>query len=236
MGTQARKFLAEFVGTFMLVFVGTAVATLTGTFGYDGAGSMLMISFAFGMTLMVLVWVIGPISGCHLNPAVTVAMTLSGRSQWSAMPSYIIAQVGGGIVASLVLLWLMSGLPAHDIASHGLGANGNPQAMSTLALLVWEIVLTALFLFTIFAATRDDATPGFAGLAIGGFLLIAHLVGAQLGDSSLNPARSLGPALFQGGEALNTVWIFIVGPIVGGIIGWLLYKGIYQSDGPQSNS
>lgn len=232
MGTQVRNYLAEFVGTFTLVFIGTAVATLTGTFGYEGAGSMLMISFAFGMTLMVLVWVIGPVSGCHINPAVTIAMALSGRAKWSDVPGYIISQLAGGIVASLVLLSLLSGLPAHDIASHGLGANGNPQGMSIFALLVWEVVLTALFLFTIFAATRDDAAPGFAGLTIGGFLLIAHLVGAQLGDSSLNPARSLGPALFQGGAALDAVWIFISGPIVGGIIGWLIYKAIYKSDGP----
>lgn len=236
MGTQVRNFLAEFVGTFTLVFIGTAVATLTGTFGYEGAGSMLMISFAFGITLMVLVWVIGPVSGCHINPAVTIAMALSGRAKWSEVPGYIVAQVAGGIVASLVLLSLLSGLPAYDIANHGLGANGNPQGMSTFALLLWEVVLTALFLFTIFAATREDATPGFAGLTIGGFLLIAHLVGAQLGDSSLNPARSLGPALFQGGAALNAVWIFISGPIVGGIIGWLIYKVIYKSDGALTDS
>lgn len=230
MTTPVRNYLAEFVGTFVLVFIGTAVATLTGTFGYETAASLLMISFAFGLTLMVLVWVIGPVSGCHINPAVTIAMAMSGRARWTDLPGYLVAQLLGGIVASLVLMALLSGLPAHDVGSHGLGANGNAQGMSTFALLLWEVLLTALFLFTIFAATRDDTNPGVTGLTIGGFLLIAHLVGAQLGDSSLNPARSLGPALLQGGAALGDVWIFIIGPIVGGIVGWIIYKGIYGAD------
>ena len=227
MSPTIRAYLAEFLGTFMLVFIGTAVATLQGgPLGDYGSGGLLMISFAFGGTLMVLVYVIGPVSGCHLNPAVTIPMVISGRLPGSQAAGYILSQFGGGLAASLVLRLLLSGLPAFH-AGQPIGANGNPHNMEKWALLGWELILTALFLFTIFSATRKDFTPGFTALAIGGFLFIAHLVGAQLGDSSLNPARSLGPALVQGGAAVTDVWIFCVGPVIGGIVGWFLYKVVY---------
>ena len=121
----------------------------------------------------------------------------------------------GALVASLVLLAIVGGIPGYELGSNGLGANGNPRQMGAFSLLLLELVMTALFLVVILGATRDDAAPGVAGIAIGGYLFVAHLVGAQLGDASLNPARSLGPALVQGGAALANVWIFIVGPIVG---------------------
>ena len=231
MDRSVRNYIAEFLGTFALVFIGTAVATLTGIIpGHDGA-RWLEISFAFGGTLMVLVWVIGPVSGCHINPAVTIPMALAGRLKWADVPGYIIAQLAGALVASGILIALLKGFTnpelTYSLAEHGVGANGNPQGMATGALLGWEVILTALFLFTIFTATRQGATPGFEGLAIGGFLFVAHLVGAQLGDSSLNPARSFGPALIQGGDALRDLWIFIVGPLIGGIIGWVLYKIVH---------
>lgn len=246
-----RCYIAEFLGTFTLVFIGTAVAVLSGmdNMGFHAA-RWLEISFAFGFTLMVLVWVIGPVSGCHVNPAVTIPMALSGRLKWTLAPGYIIAQLIGGIAASVVLAFLLNGapkinehfkgLPGYLQATNGLGANGNrpllptqgtpppaPEQMGDLILLAWEAVLTALFVFSIFAATRKDANPAAAGLTIGGFLFVAHLIGAQLGDSSLNPARSLGPALVQMDDALNIVWVFIVGPIIGGIVGWLFYKVTY---------
>ena len=231
MNSSVRNYIAEFLGTFALVLIGTAVATLTGLVpGHDGA-RWLEISFAFGGTLMILVWVIGPVSGCHINPAVTIAMALAGRMKWGHVPGYIIAQLAGALVASTVLLALLKGFtdPAltYSLADHGLGANGNPRKMAEGALLCWEVLLTALFLFTIFSATREGATPGFEGLAIGGYLFVAHVVGAQLGDSSLNPARSFGPALLQGGDAMKVLWIFIVGPIIGGIFGWILYKIVH---------
>ena len=222
-----RAYLGELIGAFTLVFIGTSVATLQGFLSGYGDTGWLGISFAFGGTLMVLVWVIGPVSGCHINPAVTIAMALSGRLPWSQVPGYVISQCIGAIVASVVLLLLLGGIPGYDVTQNGLGANGNPRNMGIGSLLGWEVVLTALFLYTIFTATRDDAPAGFAGLAIGGFLFVAHLVGAQLGDSSLNPARSLGPALVQGGDAVGVLWVFIVGPIVGGILGWLLYKTLH---------
>lgn len=227
MSGDVRKYFAEFLGTFTLVFVGTAVATLQGSLSGYGDTGWLGISFAFGFTLMVLVWAVGPVSGCHVNPAVSIAMALAGRLPKTRLLGYVLAQCAGALAASAVLLALLKGLPGYDAARHGLGANGNPRGMSTGALFGWELVMTALFLFAIFAATRKDATPGIAGLAIGGFLFVAHLVGAQLGDASLNPARSLGPAILAGGEAMSILWLFIAAPIAGGILGWLLYRFTY---------
>ena len=226
-----KAYLAEFIGTFALVFIGTAVATLQGpgvlSESGHGAAGWLGISFAFGFTLMVLVMVIGPVSGCHVNPAVTLPMALCGRLEKSQVLGYIISQLLGALAASAVLYALLTGLPDYVIATHGLGANGNPEKMSIGALFGWEVVLTALFLFTIFTATRSDAPANLAPFAIGGFLFVAHLVGAHLGDSSLNPARSLGPAIVQGGDALKIVWVFVAAPIVGGLIGWKLHDLIY---------
>ena len=227
----AKSYIAELLGTFTLVFVGTAVATLQGGMleGYGSTG-WLGISLAFGGTLTVLVLVIGPVSGCHINPAVTIAMAASGRLEKSKIGGDQIAQGFGEILASVVLLALLKGIPGYELSSHGLGANGNPRGMTIASLFGWELVMTALFLFTIFAATRSDVPGGFASIAIGGFLFIAHLVGAQLGDSSLNPARSLGPALLCGGQALSVLWVFIAAPIVGGLLGFGLYKTVYGSD------
>jgi aquaporin Z len=248
MDKAIRCYFAEFLGTFALVFVGTAVAVLSGMENLAPHGARwLEIAFAFGFTLMVLVWVIGPVSGCHVNPAVTIPMVLSGRLKWTLAPGYILAQCIGGIAASVVLAALLNGspkisshfdgLPGYLQATNGLGANDNrelvkapnqpKEKMGDLVLLGWEAVLTSLFVFSILAATRKDANQAAAGLAIGGFLFVAHLVGAQLGDSSLNPARSLGPALVQADGALASLWIFTVGPIVGGIVGWLFYKVVY---------
>ena len=221
-----KAYLAEFIGTFALVFIGTAVATLQGYLGHGAAG-WLGISFAFGFTLMVLVMVIGPVSGCHVNPAVTLPMALSGRLEKSQALGYIISQLLGALAASAVLYALLTGLPDYKLADHGLGANGNPEKMGIGALFGWEVVLTALFLFTIFTATRKGAPANLAPFAIGGFLFVAHLVGAHLGDSSLNPARSLGPAIVQGGDALKIVWVFVAAPLVGGLIGWKLHDLIY---------
>jgi aquaporin Z len=224
MSREARSILAELIGTFTLVFMGTAVATLQGFMdGWQDTG-WLAISFAFGGTLLVLVYAIGPVSGCHVNPAVTIAMALGGRLDWKRVPGYVIAQCVGAILASCALLALLKGLPTYDVTQHGLGANGNPTGMADASLIAWEVALTALFLFTIFSVTRSDATPGIQGLAIGGFLFLAHLVGAQFGDSSVNPARSLGPAVVLGGDALKVLWIFIVGPVAGGVLGWVLYR------------
>ncbi len=230
MNPNIRSYFAELIGTFTLVFIGTAVATLQGTLSGYGNTGWLGISCAFGFTLMVLVWVIGPVSGCHINPAVTIAMALGGRMKPAQVPGYLISQCLGAIGASAVLLFLLKGLPPaiYQLEQNGLGANGNPREMLTSALFGWEVIMTALFLFTILSATRKDVPAGVTGLAIGGFLFVAHLVGAQLGDSSLNPARSLGPALFVGGDALRLLWVFMVAPIIGGIIGLLMFRVAYE--------
>jgi aquaporin Z len=227
MNQAFRSYIAEFLGTFTLVFIGTAVATLQGMYKHDPVGN-LEIALAFGFTLMVLVWVLGPVSGCHINPAVTLPMAMSGRFPWSRVPGYFIAQFAGATAASGVLLFLMKGINTYQPEIHGLGANGNPKNMQIAQLFGFELVLTALFLMTIFSTTRRDAIRGFEGWAIGGFLMVAHLIGAQLGDSSLNPARSFGPALFEGAKALNVLWVFIVAPFVGGIIGWRLFALIHD--------
>ncbi len=222
-----RKYTAEFIGTFALVFFGTGVATLQGFLDYGDAG-YLAICAAFGGTLAILVLTIGPVSGCHVNPAVTIPMALSGRLPAALVPGYVVAQCTGAIAASGALYALLGAIPGYSLGDHGLGANTNPQEMAVWSLLAFEVILTALFLLTIFAVTRPDAAPGFAAIAIGGFLFVAHLLGAPLGDSSLNPARSLGPALFVGGPATGILWIFVVGPILGGIAGWLGYKFVYN--------
>jgi aquaporin Z len=227
MVNTVRKYVAEFVGTFTLVFIGTAVATLQG-FLDQGPVGWIGISLAFGFTLGVLVLVVGPVSGCHINPAVTLPMAASGRLSWSLVPGYLLSQLAGATAASLALLALLQGIPGYDLTQHGLGANGNPLGASTGSLFGWELLMTALFLFTIFAATRGDAPAGFAAIAIGGFLFVAHLVGAPLGDSSLNPARSLGPALFVKGAALKILPVFLIAPVIGGLIGWQIYKIAYD--------
>jgi aquaporin Z len=226
MNANIRSYIAEFLGTFVLVFIGTSVATLQG-FLNQGPAGWLGTAFAFGFTLMVLVWTVGPVSGCHVNPAVTIAMGLAGRMKRNLILGYLVAQVLGALAASAVLLILMQGMPGYDLATHGLGANGNPHSMTVWAMFGWEMVMTAIFLCVILSATREGVPLVLSGLAIGGFLFVAHLVGVPLGDSSLNPARSIGPALLQGGAAVKVLWIFIAGPIVGGIIGWQAHNLVY---------
>lgn len=228
MNENVRSYLAELVGTFTLVFVGTMVATLQGFLTGYGDTGWLGISFAFGITLMILVWTIGPISGCHINPAVTLAMYIAKKIALGKAAIYVIVQVIGAILASLLVLVIVGGIPGFEFGITSIGANGNPRNIGTFPLILLEIVMTALFLLVILSATRDDKGPGIAGFAIGGYLLAAHLLGAQLGDASLNPARSLGPAIVQGGQALSIVWIFIVGPIIGAIIGWIIYRVLHK--------
>src|SRR5262245_19615251 len=150
MDKATNRWIAELIGTFTLVFIGTAVATLQGLTNQGSAG-WLGICFAFGFTLMVLVWTIGPVSGRHVNPAVTIAMALSGRQKWSEAACYILAQCAGAFLASFALLTLLKGIPSYSLSAHGLGANGNPLNMKAGALISWELIMTALFLFTIFS-------------------------------------------------------------------------------------
>ncbi|MGQ0694794.1 MAG: aquaporin, partial [Nitrospiraceae bacterium] len=224
----------ELIGTCTLVFIGTATAVFAGSgiLGPGGGMGILAIAFAFGFTLLVLVYAIGPTSGCHVNPAVTIAMLVARKIGVQDGIAYIIAQVIGAFLASLVLLGILSGVRGSTSAGiaeysrsvHGLGANDVPPFLSVSSALGFEVVLTALFLYVIFNATSSAAKPETAGLAIGGYLFVAHLIGVPLGDSSLNPARSIGPAILQGGTALVNVWVFIVAPIIGGLIGFVLFR------------
>ncbi len=226
--------LAELIGTFTLVFVGTATAVFAGSgiLGSGGGMGILAIAFAFGFTLMVLVYAIGPISGCHVNPAVTIAMLVARKIGVQDGIAYIVTQIIGALLASAVLLGILSGVVGDTSAGiaeysrsvHGLGANDVPSFLSVGSAIGIEVVLTALFLYVIFNATSSAAKPETTGLAIGGYLFVAHLIGVPLGDSSLNPARSIGPAVFQGGTSLANLWVFIVAPIIGGLIGYALYR------------
>jgi len=218
--------IGELIGTFTLVFVGTATAVFAGS-GILGEGKgmgILAIAFAFGFTLLVLVYAVGPISGCHINPAVTITMMVAGKIESSKAMLYIAAQIVGAILASLALMGILNGVTGYSLEAHGLGANDVPSFLSVQSAFALEVILTALFLFVIFNATSSRANPNAVGWTIGGYLFVAHLIGVPLGDSSLNPARSIGPAILQGGTALDNLWVFIVAPIIGGLLGMVLYK------------
>jgi len=214
------KYFAELIGTFVLVFIGTGSAVLEGH-----AIGFLGIAFAFGLSVLVMVYAIGPISGCHINPAISIAMLVAGKLSAKDTVGYIVAQAIGAILGSALLMIIAKGMPGYD---GSLGTNGygdlSPGKFSMQSGLISEIVLTFIFLIVIFGATSKKASAGFAGLAIGLSLVAIHLIGIPIDGLSVNPARSLAPALFVGGDALSQVWLFIVGPIAGGIIAAIVWK------------
>jgi aquaporin Z len=218
--------MAELVGTFVLVFGGCGSAVLAG----DKIG-FLGVSLAFGLSLLAMVYAIGPISGCHINPAVTVGLLLSKKLDARDAGGYIVAQVVGAVVASGVLLLIAKGLPTgYDPAVAGFAANGygahSPTGYGLGAALVVEIVLTALLVLTVLGATDITAPVGFAGLPIGLVLTLIHLVGIPVTNTSVNPARSIGPALFVGGWALGQLWLFLVAPLIGAVLAVGVYRAI----------
>ena len=219
-----QRYIAEFVGTFVLVFASCGAAVIAGeVIGFIG------VSFAFGLSLMAMVYAIGPISGCHINPAVTLGIILSKKMDAKHAPGYMLAQVLGAIVGAAVLMAIVQGAPGgYDAASAGFAANGygeySPGRYSMLAALITEIVLTFILVYTVLAATDIRAPVGFAGVAIGFVLTLVHLVGIPITNTSVNPARSIGPALFVGGWALEQLWLFIVAPFVGAAIAAMVYR------------
>jgi len=218
-----RKYSAEFIGTLALVFIGCGSAVIAGShIGFTG------IAFAFGLTVLAMVYAIGSISGCHINPAITVAMLVAGKIKAKDAVGYIIAQLVGGIAGAGILWTIASGNPNFSLTGNGLGQNGygvhSPDGYSLAACFIAEVALTALFLFVIFGSTHERAPKGFAGISIGFSLVLIHLVGIPITGTSVNPARSLGPAVFVGGDALAQVWLFIVAPIIGGIITALIWR------------
>lgn len=217
------KQVAEFLGTFTLVLFGCGSAVLAGAdIGLTG------ISFAFGLALIGMAYGIGPVSGCHINPAVSLGMVAAGRMTMSEAVKYIIAQIAGAIVAALVLLVIASGKADYNVATNGLGQNGWGTGYlgeyTVLAAFVFEVIATFLFTIVILGATSAGAPAAMAGLAIGLALVAIHLVGINITGVSVNPARSIGPALFAGTTALGQLWLFIVAPIVGALAAGIVFK------------
>jgi aquaporin Z len=218
-----KRSIAEFIGTFWLVFGGCGSAVIAAAFPALGIG-LLGVALAFGLTVLTMAFAIGHISGCHLNPAVTMGLVAGKRFPAKETLPYVVAQIGGAIVAAAVLFIIASGKPGFDVAA-GFAANGfgahSPGEYSLAACLIAEVVLTFMFLMIILGATDKRAPQGFAPIAIGLGLTLIHLVGIPITNTSVNPARSTGPALFVGGWAIQQLWLFWVAPIVGALIaGW----------------
>ncbi len=218
-----KKEIAEFIGTFTLVLFGCGSAVIAG-----GDIGLMGISFAFGLALIGMAYGIGPVSGCHINPAVSLGAVAAGRMQMGEAIRYIVAQTAGAIVAAGVLLTIASGKADYAIAENGLGQNGWGAGYlgeyNVMAAFVFEVVATFLFMVVILGATGAGAPAQFAGLAIGLALVVIHLVGINVTGVSVNPARSVGPALFVGGTAIAQLWLFIVAPIIGAVAAGLLFK------------
>jgi aquaporin Z len=230
-----RKLVAEFVGTFVLVFGGCGSAVFSAAFPNVGIG-LLGVSLAFGLTVLGCAYGLGHVSGCHLNPAVTVGLCAARRFEWKDLPGYVAAQLAGGIVAAGVLLLLLKGQPSgYDAAVGGLAANGygdhSPGHYGLVSALVAEVVFTFIFLTVILGATSKRAVAGFAGIPIGLTLTLVHLVGIPITNLSVNPARSTGPAIFVGGWALEQLWLFWLAPIVGAAAAGVLGAWLHE-DGP----
>jgi len=222
-----NKYAAEMIGTFVLVLIGCGSAVIAGSqIGFLG------ISLAFGFAVLAMVYAIGGISGCHINPAITIAMLVAGKIKLNDAVGYVLSQCVGAIAASAVLLLIMSGNPSYSLAVNGLGQNGYGPGYnggySIVSAFVAEVVLTMIFLLVVFGATSKGAPSGFAGIAIGISLVFIHLVGIPITGTSVNPARSLGPALIVGGNALAQLPVFLVAPIIGGVLAALIWGFVLE--------
>jgi aquaporin Z len=229
---EMKQYSAEFLGTFWLVLGGCGSAVLAAAFPNVGIG-LMGVALAFGLTVLTMAYAIGHISGCHLNPAVSVGLWAGGRFPASKLPPYIVAQVLGGIVAGAVLYVIASGAPGFDVskgfASNGYGAH-SPGGYSLLAALVSEVVMTMFFLLVILGATDKRAAAGFAPIAIGLALTLIHLISIPVTNTSVNPARSTGVALFVGDWAIGQLWLFWVAPIVGALLGAAIYHFVASEE------
>jgi aquaporin Z len=221
-----RKLTAEAIGTFWLTFAGCGSAVIAAGIPDIGIG-LLGVSLAFGLTVLTMAYAIGHISGCHLNPAVTLGLAAAGRFPAKDILPYVLAQVVGAVAASAVLYGIASGTAGFDLAG-GFASNGfgdhSPGRYNLMACFLAEVVLTMMFLFIIMGATHSKAPAGFAPIAIGLGLTLIHLVGIPVTNTSVNPARSTGPAIFVGGWALAQLWLFWVAPVLGGVVGGLVYR------------
>jgi aquaporin Z len=229
---NTKKYAAELIGTFWLTFAGCGSAVIAAGFPQVGIG-LLGVSFAFGLSVVTMAYAIGHVSGCHLNPAVTVGLAAGGRFPAGQILPYVIAQVIGAIAAGALLYVIAGGAPGFDVtkgfASNGYGDH-SPGHYTLAAGFIMEVTMTAIFLFIIMGATHGKAPVGFAPLAIGLALVLIHLVSIPVTNTSVNPARSTGPAIFVGGWALQQLWLFWVAPLIGGVIGGVVYR--WLSDEP----
>lgn len=219
---SVRKYIAELVGTMILVFMGCGSAMVLGC---EVAGGHLAVALCFGLAIVATAYVIGGISGCHVNPAVSFAMLLTGKLSKTDFVGYVVSQFVGAIIGA-ALLNMLTAFGIADLTG-ALGSNGVAGTGGPLGAIVVEIILTAIFVFTILGVTSDSSKSGVAGIVIGLTLAFVHIVGIPLTGTSVNPARSFGPALFAGGEALANVWVFILAPLVGAILATAAYKLLY---------
>ena len=230
----SSKYIAELLGTMVLVLMGCGSAVIAGADGTTGVG-LLGISFAFGLSVVAMAYAIGPISGCHINPAISVARTVAGKLSSKDLVGYVISQIVGAILGAGILYVIASNHPGFEMKPWALGSNGFGTGYlgeySLVAAFLAETVFTFIFLLVIFGSTSgQNANGGFAGLAIGLTLVLIHIVGIKVTGVSVNPARSIGPAIFAGGEALTQLWLFIVAPIVGGVLAAITWKQVLGRD------
>jgi len=234
MNKNGKIFIAELIGTGVLVIGGCGSAVLAG----DKIG-FLGVSIAFGLSLLVMAYAIGGISGCHINPAVTVGLATAKQVRWGTVPYYVFGQVIGGIIGGGVIYLIASGNPDFNIANgfalNGYGAH-SPGGYSLLACAIAEVVLTFFLLFTIMGTTHPKFPAGFAGIPIGLMLTLIHLVGIPVTNTSVNPARSIGVAVYHGGWAVSQLWLFIIAPVVGGIVAVYAYQLIQADRLPQTEA
>jgi aquaporin Z len=230
--SMSKRLAAEFFGTFWLVLGGCGSAVLAAAFPDLGIG-FAGVALAFGLTVLTMVYAVGHISGGHFNPAVTVGLCAGGRFPTRDVVPYVVIQVIGGIAAAAVLYLIASGRPGFDAGASGFASNGfgahSPGGYSMQAAIVCELVMTAFFLIVIHGATDKRAPAGFAGIAIGLTLTLIHLISIPVTNTSVNPARSTGVALFQGGWAIEQLWLFWLIPLIGGAIGGLIYRHLLET-------
>ena len=219
-----KKYLAEFLGTFWLVFGGCGSAMLSAAFPAVGIG-LLGISLAFGLTVLSMAYAVGSVSGAHLNPAVSIGLWAGGRLDADQLPGYIISQIAGGLLGAAMLFVIVTGNGSSiaDFAANGYGTH-SPGGYNMVSAFVTELTLTFFFLLIILGATRVEAPSGFAGIAIGLALTLIHLISIPVTNTSVNPARSISQALFVGGWAIQQLWLFIAAPIAGAILAGLVHK------------
>jgi aquaporin Z len=229
MYSMRQRLAAELFGTFWLVLGGCGTAVLAGDVVKNQG-----VALAFGLTVLTMAYAVGHISGGHFNPAVTIGLAAGKRFDWREVPAYVVTQIVGAIIAAAVLFVIASGIDSFH-ASDGFATNGygdhSPGGYSLLAVIVAEVVLTAFFLYVILGVTDTPAPKGFAPLAIGLALTLIHLVSIPVSNTSVNPARSIGPALFAGGDALAQLWVFLVAPVVGALIAGASYAGLFGGTG-----